>query len=163
MPTKAQKTATIMRNSLIILLTLFLLSSCGDKVYDKYKHTSVAGWEKNDTLSFDVSPLAQSGQYDMGLGLRITNSFPFMSITLIVEQTVYPKGTITADTINCQLIDRRGVHKEQGVSYYQYNFPIETMNWEKGDSIHINVRHDMKREILPGVSEVGIIINPAKP
>lgn len=30
-----------------------------------------------------------------------------------------------------------------------------------GDSLQISVRHDMKREILPGVSDVGIKIEKA--
>ena len=32
----------------------------------------------------------------------------------------------------------------------------------QGDSIHITVRHDMKREILPGVSDIGVKVELAK-
>ena len=39
---------------------------------------------------------------------------------------------------------------EQIVNIYQMH---------QGDSIHVAIRHDMKREILPGVSDIGIKIS----
>lgn len=141
----------------------FLASCNGSTVYDTYVHTPIAGWEKNDTLSFDVSPLAEAGHYQESLGLRITGAYPFMGLTLIVEQTIYHNKLKMAaeskrDTVNCQLIDQNGTSKGQGISYIQYNFPINLYQMHQGDSIHVAIRHDMKREILPGVSDIGIKI-----
>ena len=86
-----------------------------------------------------------------------------MGLTLIVEQNIYHnnkhvRSACKTDTVNCQLIDKNGVSKGQGISYYQYNFPINVYRLNQGDSIHITVRHDMKREILPGVSDIGVKI-----
>ena len=39
---------------------------------------------------------------------------------------------------------------------YQYIFPLKTLPLEKDDSLFIEIRHDMKREILPGITDVGI-------
>ena len=55
-------------------------------------------------------------------------------------------------------INQHGENKGQGISYYQYNFPINIYKINRGDSIHIAIRHDMKREILPGVSDIGVKI-----
>lgn len=168
---------------------LALLSSCtGNKVYDHYEHTPIAGWDKVDTLSYDVPALADSGRYATNLGLRINNAFPFQSLTLIVEQTVIPtsiqnqkihnspSGRINPfakqpkvkkitgtphtyiDTLTCTLFDNKGTIKGQGISYYQYHFRVSEMDLHTGDSIHITVRHDMKREIMPGIADVGISI-----
>ena len=124
-----------------------LFHSCSDTlVYDKYEHTPIAGWEKNDILSFDIPPLKTSGTYEQQLGLRVTGVYPFMGLTLIVNQS----------TIQCDLIDKSGATKGQGISYYQYNFPINAYRFASGDSIHITVKHNMKREILPGISDIGI-------
>ena len=109
-----------------------LFHSCSDTlVYDKYEHTPIAGWEKNDILSFDIPPLKTSGTYEQQLGLRVTGVYPFMGLTLIVNQSIFPKGklqgmekTEKSDTIQCALIDKSGATKRQGISYYQYNFPI---------------------------------------
>ena len=120
-----------------ILVATIAFSACNHaKVYDEYAHTPIAGWEKNDTLSFEIPPMAATGYYRQSLGLRTTGAYPFTALTLIVNQTIYPankgKRIEKTDTLLCQLI--------------------------RGDSIHIAIRHDMKREILPGVSDIGVKI-----
>lgn len=142
----------------IILPIMF--TSCGEStVYYKYAHTPIAGWEKNDTLSFAIPPLASPGLYQESLGLRITRGYPFMGLTLVVEQEIFPRQgekIVKLDTIQCGLINKDGVTTGQGISYYQYNFPINKYHFNKNDSVHIMIRHDMKREILPGISDIGI-------
>ena len=140
----------------VVAIVAFLLMSCTNRTaYDTYQHTPTAGWEKNDTISFDVPAMAAAGEYTAELGLRIDNSFPFMGVTLIVEQESFPGRRVWTDTLTCELIDKKGYAKGQGLSYYQYAFPITPPKPEKGDSLHVAVRHDMKREILPGVSDIG--------
>lgn len=141
---------------------LAMTACTGNKVYDQYEHTPLAGWEKNDTLTFDVGKTAEAGTYASSLMLRINESFPFMSITLIVEQQVLPSHDMHTDTLHCNLIDKSGNFNGQGISYHQYRFPITTMPLAVGDSLHISVRHDMKREILPGISDVGVMISKEK-
>lgn len=136
------------------------LQSCNEsKVYDKYDHTPLSGWEKNDTLRFDIPRLTADGMYESTLGLRITDNYPFMGLTLIVEQRLMPADTIFTDTVKCELTDRNGKTRGKGVSYYQFRFPVTKMQLNKGDSLHIRVRHDMKREMLPGISDVGISLS----
>lgn len=148
--------------------TVTFLSSCKDDlVYDQYIHTPIAGWEKNDTLSFEIPPLGTTDDYEEQLGLRITGAYPFMGLTLIVEQSIYPNKNKhnkieKVDTIQCDLIDNNGITKGQGISYYQYNFPINIYRLQHNDSIHVTIRHDMKREILPGISDIGLKIQHFK-
>ena len=148
---------------LVIAAAMLVTASCtGDKVYDKYRNTPLAGWEKNDTLTFSVPRMTKAAQYSSNLMLRINDSFPFMALTLIVEQKVIPGNAVTIDTLRCNLIGKSGNFNGQGVSYYQYTFPVTTMPLVPGDSLQISVRHDMKREILPGISDVGIMIEKAE-
>ena len=108
---------------IVLTAIVHILSACsGSTVYDEYAHTPIAGWEKNDTLSFEVSPLLEPGHYKQSLGLRITGAYPFMGLTLIVEQTVYHRnrkipGECKIDTVNCQLIatpDHEGILENRG-------------------------------------------------
>lgn len=140
----------------IAALTL-TLAACGMKtVYNHYEHTELAGWEKIDTLTFNVPKAQEAADYGMSVGLRMTGKYPFQRLTLIVERTVYPSHKTTADTLNCQLVTPDGRVLGQGVNAYQYTFPVADFRVHEGDSLHITVRHDMKREILPGISDVGI-------
>lgn len=140
-----------------VLLTVAIgLASCNRKtIYYHYEHAPVAGWEKNDVLSFEVSPVSE-GTYREELGLRIDKSYPFMGLCLVIKQTILPSGYVHSDTLNCSLIDPDGNNKGPGLSYYQYNFHVNTLRLQEGDSLHITVKHNMKREIMPGISDIGI-------
>lgn len=136
---------------------LLTLTACHEStVYYHYEHTPVAGWEKNDTLTFRTEPVATTGQYAEEVGVRISGDYPFMSLNLIVDQLVLPAHTTRSDTLTCRLIDELGNAKGNGISHYQYLFPLTTLSLSEGDRLHIAVRHDMKREILPGISDIGI-------
>lgn len=146
--------------SLIIsAIVAAILAACdSNTVYDQYDHTPTYGWEKNDTLTFYVPKIKQSGNYDLQMGLRITTGYPFMGLSLIVEQAIIPSEETTDDTLNCRLINEDGTSNGQGISYYQYNYHVSTLRLNEGDSLRIRVRHDMKREILPGISDIGFRI-----
>lgn len=142
--------------SAVLLLTFF---SCNDHiVYYKYVSTPLSGWDKNDTISFNLPKTKINGHYSMDLGLRINDSYPFTSLTLIIQKTFFPSMTISSDTIRCRLRDEKGIPRRQGVSYYQYTFPIAELQLQQEDSIQVTVRHDMKREMLPGIGDIGIVM-----
>ena len=141
--------------ALAILMMTSVIACTDNRVYDQYVHTPINGWEKNDTLLFHLHRMAIAGKYASQLGLRINNDYPFMGVTLIVEQTVYPSHRHYVDTLNCKLIDVKGNSTGIGFSYHQYVFPITTFALNRADSIVVKVRHDMKREILPGISDIG--------
>ena len=142
----------------ILLLTVALaLAGCNRKtIYSHYEHTPINGWERVDDLSFTLSPVRMGGTFREEIGLRINGAYPFMGLTLIVEQQVFPSGITRSDTLSCKLIDNDGTILGEGISFYQYNFHVNTLRLHEGDSLHITVRHNMKREIMPGVSDVGI-------
>ncbi len=137
---------------------LCLCSCNGDVVYDKYNHTPLVGWEKNDTLSFNVPAVKEAGRYRIELGLRTGTSFPFTGLSLVVEHTVEPGHMLYTDTVNCRLADDKGNVLGKGVSCFQYSFIVSDVDLRKGDSLHVCVRHIMKREIMPGISDVGLKI-----
>lgn len=159
-----------MRRILFIIATVAVIASCtGGKVYDHYEHTPIAGWDKVDMLSYDVPALPDSGFYSTTLGLRINGYYPYQKLTLIVEQTVIHDAKVSksspvtfTDTLNCTLFDRKGEVKGQGVSYYQYHFRISERHLAMGDSLHVTVHHDMQREIMPGIADIGIIVARTK-
>ena len=133
----------------LVILLLGLLAGCNDgKVYDEYRHTPLMGWEKNDTLSFGVGRVKRAGNFEASLGLRIDGSYPFTSLTLLVEYETLPSHEHGIDTLTCVLADKN----------YQYEFRIRQFHLVPLDSIHFEVRHDMKREILPGISDIGIAV-----
>lgn len=154
LPFRMKIIQTIM--SAVMLLTFF---SCIDNtVYHHYISTPLSGWGKSDTLSFHLPKTKTEGQYSMDLGLRVSDSYPFTSLTLIIQKTFFPSMTVSSDTIHCKLRDEKGAPRQKGVSFYQYNFHIADLQLQQDDSLHINIRHNMKREMLPGIGDVGILM-----
>jgi len=152
---------TMRRNNKWICLGIMLavaigLASCDRKtIYYHYEHAPVEGWEKGDVLSFEVPPVSE-GTYREEVGLRIDKSYPFLGLCLVMKQTILPSGYVHLDTLNCNLIDQDGNNKGPGLSYYQYSFHVNTLRLQEGDSLYITVKHNMKREMMPGIADVGI-------
>ena len=133
-----------------------MLSACGDcRVYSRFVAAPVDGMEKNDTAVFDVPPVPASDRYRQEIGLRITAAYPFTNLCLQVEQTVEPGRRVRVDTLDCRLYDADGNVLGRGISMFQYSFILADVNLQKGDSLHVCVRHVMKREILPGIADIG--------
>lgn len=151
---------------LVGVLTTILLA-CNDKsacVYAVYQHTPIEGWDRNDTLTFcyvpneTYSPFASQPSLTLTeeIGLRINGSYPFSTLYLIVEQEVRPSATQLTDTLTCRLTDKKGVFIGKGIGCYQYLFPLRRLPLHTGDTLNIHIRHLMKREILPGVTDIGV-------
>ena len=147
------------RIAAIFLVMIFLVTACNDDmVYSRYEDVDLAGWDSHDTMSFETRPLTGNGLYNLSLGLKTGNNFPYKNVTIIVQQTVFPSHRTFTDTLECRLYDDEGRMLGNGIGSHQYLFDIASRNFHNGDSLHITIHHNMKRELLPGIGSVGIEI-----
>ena len=144
--------------SITVAVAMAFASCNRSTIYSQYLHTPLSGWEKNDTLTFSIPRTQTDMELKAIIGLRITDAYPFKTVCLIVDKAISPDNIIDSDTINCSLFDNDGMSKGRGVSCYQFNYHVSNMHLMKGDSVAIHIRHNMKREILPGISDVGITL-----
>ncbi len=149
------------KHTLLYIIALVLcgvmLTACDQKtVYYHFEQTPLAGWDKHDTLSFVIGPVSVSGRYMEEIGLRISGDYPFTGLNLIVEQKNESGKLLRADTLACNLINEQGNAKGRGVSQYQYLLPLTSIDLQADDKLYVTIRHDMKRDILPGVSDIGL-------
>ena len=136
-----------------ILSSLF---SCHEKItFSQYKAVDADGWDKTSHVVFTPSPIKSTTTYDQFVGIRINSRYPFLSLNLIVEQTISPSGKIYTDTIDCQMISENGEQLGKGNSLWVREFPLRSLSLHEGDSLSINIRHNMRRDILRGVSDIG--------
>lgn len=148
-----------LRAVLATVATAAVLTACDEViVYSHYEHTHLTGWERNDTILFCIPSMSQPGRFDETLGVRINDTYPFTSISLIVEQRVYPGYRSRRDTIKCTLADENGIFRGPGVDLHQNTFQLGHIDLKRGDSLTVKVRHVMKRETLPGISDIGITL-----
>ena len=153
------------RNRLIIVLELvavvLLCCSCDNNktAYNNYEPITVEGWERSDTVVFENIVIKTTADYKEEIGLRINDAFPYLNLFLVVDQEIRPGHIFRRDTISCSLMDNEGNVKGDGLSYYQYSFPLTTLRLNSGDTLGIRVRHNMRREILPGIADIGMKIS----
>ena len=147
------------RNRLVlsVALMVILLTACTQKtVYHHYQHISTEGWERQDVVDFQIAPIKTSGNYQEEIGVRMQQDFPFTSMSVLVQQTIYPSMQYHYDTLECQFMDQQGKVLGDGISYDQYHFPLKTIALKEGDSLAVSIYHIMKRETLPGITDVGL-------
>jgi len=150
----------------LLAVAIAALTACGPRpVYDHYEHVQQDGWEKADTLFFDLPVITTTGRYRVDIGLRTVEDYPFTGLNLRVEQRVSRRDTATADTtitivnsytLQCRLATAQGRAGGRGISHYQYEFPLTEQTLMQHDSVRFIIRHNMKREMLPGVADIGV-------
>ena len=147
-----------MRNKMILIalaMAALTTTACHRGViYNHYEHVDNDGWERNDTMHFYIPRVEQTGRYYQKVMLRTDNSLPFLGISVIVEEDIYPRGQKRRKRINCPLVESNGHVMGQGISCYQYTFNVDSLELYEGDSLHIYVMHHMKRETMPGITDI---------
>lgn len=141
-----------------------IVCGCEDaRVYDHYEDIDIDGWARNDTLKFNIDP-QPAGMYDVRVGIRATSAFPYEDISLIMDCNVYAKkkgkwmssGT-KSDTLRCKLVSQNGsLQGDNGISSNQMLFYVMPLRLRQGDSLSIALHHIMQRELMPGITEVGV-------
>lgn len=110
-------------------------------------------------MSYNVGKIKSSGRFKEEIGMRLNGQYPFTDLCIIVEHTIFPANIIIRDTLNCNITESRDTYNSNGVSYRQFNFHLKDIALSEGDSLTINIRHNMMREILPGIADVGVKIS----
>ncbi|MBR1395731.1 MAG: gliding motility lipoprotein GldH [Prevotella sp.] len=145
------------RLRLIGIMAAVVITSCQRRtLYHNFEHTPLSGWERNDTLLFTTPPASEGAVLQREIELRISQKYPFQRVNLIVEQLTLPSNIVRRDTVNCSLVDQKGNFLGEGITLFQYRFRLPDATVDKGDSLTISIRHNMKRETLPGMADIGL-------
>lgn len=151
------------RNNILCLafvVVMFAMTACDRKtIYHGYDHADAVGWEKTDTLLYNTGKIGESGTFSEEISLRLNGTYPFVNLCMIVEQNLLPANIITFDTLNCKLASRQVFFNTNGVSYRHYNFHLKDIELNEGDTLLLRIRHNMMREVLPGIADVGVKIS----
>ncbi len=124
----------------------------------KYEKVSSGSWEKGDIKGFHIPTISENADYDIYLLLRTDSSFPYTNIAVTIDETVFPSRKRHLYTLDYALYDEKGKAKGNGISLFQQSLLIDSQHLYAGDEISIAVNHNMRRETLPGVIDVGISI-----
>lgn len=153
----------ILINLIALIAIVIGASACNDpRSYNQYKGVRIEGWTREDSIVFDI-PRQWEGKYNLQLGIRANQNYPFKNITLIVESAIInfknkrKQINIVRDTMNCKLVLDNGLMAgKNGVSYSESLHNIRRINLHRNDSLHIKIYHVMDKSELPGISDIGL-------
>jgi gliding motility-associated lipoprotein GldH len=150
------------RHSIIPLIVAVLaLAACTvDALFSSFQPISGEGWLRTDTIRFYTSPIPADGLYSEELGLRTNSRYPFMQLSMIVNQQTRPSRIDRTDTIVVSLTDNEGIVQGEGICHYIYSIPLQAVQLNKGDTLLVSVHHNMIRQQLEGVTDVGFTLLP---
>ncbi len=135
------------------------LVSCQENtLVHEYKHTSPEGWDRTDTITFEIPPVAESGTYEVSLGLRLCNNFSYQDVHVTSEFHLEEPSMKKKDTVCVITSDKDGKLLGYGIAYHQYEQPYTKIQLRKGQHGKIKVYHNMNKEVLPYLTDIGICI-----
>ncbi len=152
---KANRTFMAAITTLVMAVTL--LASCRDaRVYDHFEPVNDDGWGRNDTVRFAISR-QKSCEVDVNLNLRVNHRFPYRDLSLIVCYETYPSGNVDPDTVQIHVLNEKGQPiGRMGITSASISAKVKELNLRDGDSLYVTVHHNMRRDQLTGVSDVGL-------
>ena len=166
----------------ILTFTLSGIVSCQktDGI-NQFLPTPTESWSPQDTLFFELPEIMHEGDFDVQVQARITYTYPYRSLRLVVEQAYGESDSIAAyketvapdlerknqvrtyrDTVLLDLVDDCGNFTGKGRDLLEYDMPVRYIHMQSGESGEIRIFHVQAESNIRGVHDVGLQITPLK-
>lgn len=150
-------TRAALRACAVIITAACLFTACDTQTaYHHYESVAPEGWARQDTLTFAIDTIIQRGNYDATLCIRTNATYPFRNLAVRTAINISPRDTTVSRQMEMTLrqVDE---HKDRSsITYFTHHEPIATLALQPGDSITVKVTHNMRREVMQGITDVGI-------
>ena len=145
-----------------MVTTMLAIAACSHlPVYSHYEHLDSDGWDSRDSITFTAG-VSDSGVYQLVLGLRANNTFPFTQLTLVAHCHSAVSHVDRTDTITLNITDNEGNMKGKGTTFFHYDALLPNMILFDQDTLSVTVAHVMTRRLLPGVTDVGLTVEAVR-
>ena len=143
----------------ILLYSSFLAACIGGTCFHSYKPLPAEGWERRDTICFDLPQADQDYNGTLTIGLRTKAYIDMQDIVLAVEQLNDSAEVCRRDTIRYPLTNTKGDALAKGVNHPQYETEQLPIRMKKGQGGSVRIHHLMRNETVQGFTELGIKID----
>ena len=137
----------------------FLLSCINGTMSHSYKPLPAEGWERRDTVCFDLPQTAEDFNGTLTIGLRTIAHVGMQDIVLAVDQLSEASELCRRDTVRYPLTNAEGDALMPGVNHHQYETQQLPISMKKGHGGTIRIHHLMTPETMYGITELGIRID----
>lgn len=150
------------RHLLYVFCFIACVCSCSvDVKYSNYRHISRKGWDLSDTIQFKTDTLRQEGRYSFTCGIRTRRNYPYREIAMMVDRKVYRDSLLVLhklEKVTFPIINSVGTMTGEGIASKNHEQKLKDFYMRQGDSVVISINHLMTRKSLPGIVDIGIIM-----
>ncbi len=154
----------VMHRSIVVFVLFLSLSSCQNS-NEKILVNDVGNqWKKNVPQSFDFEVNDAQNQKNLMFVVRNNNDYPYSNLRLIAS-IEHDKKKISTDTLNFVLAKPNGEWIGTGFGdtkeiIFQYKLNYK---FPQNGNYSVKVVQAMRRNVLPGIEDIGIKIQNLKP
>ena len=156
---------SVKRNGLVVyaifVLFLFSMSSCDNtRVYEEWQDMDGNVWNEDSVCSFTFNLEDSLASYNLNLGIRNTNLYPYQNLWLMTSLRGGNDGFSYQDTIQLKLASKSGEwYGQRSASIYSYVMPLyRQLKFQSVGEYTFTIKHGMRKDALNGVSSVGFRI-----
>ncbi len=145
----------------VVMAGMFLVmaASChwGGTVFHQCHAVNGDGWQRSDTLLFELPVLPKQTDVDFLVDVRYTGEYPYRHLWLVIQSNVTDSLHWQTDTLCCTLYDEKGNFTGTGMAgMYQVEVPLGTRTPDGSSSARVQIRHCVNDASVKGVMDVGI-------
>lgn len=146
------------RSTASLILTVLLLNSCtGGIVQQQFRTISGNdGWERTDTLTYDIPEIQETRDYGMQIHVRVGTRFPYRAVWMARELELHNPYMLKCDTVCVKISDDSGQMDASGTMLFTVDRKIGSIQLKKGQKGRLKLFHLMQQETLPQVHDIGI-------
>lgn len=147
-----------------LFILILMLFSCSDVSTNTYMSTVNGKWNKKQTQKIQFKIDDAQNLKNIIFVVRNNDDYPYSNIRLIVNFESAKKKVIT-DTLNYILAKPNGEWLGTGFGETKEVLFQYKMNYKFPENgvYKINVKQAMRKDVLPGIEDLGIKIEQAKP
>jgi len=140
------------------LIGLTIAACTNNTLIHSYKPLSADGWNRCDTICFNIPQAEADINGILTIGLRTIANIGMKDVVLAVEQCGETASLYRCDTISYSLTDSEGNALGKGINIHQFESVQLPFQMKKGHGCSVRIHHLMRREVITDITEVGIKI-----
>ena len=150
----------LLKSSIWTVIIGWLIAACNENtVYHTYQPIPTDGWEKSDTLFFNITFNDSLIPLNLTAEIRNESKYAYRNLYLAISHNLEDSTNWKTDTLLFVLADKEGKWYGTGWgSLFQSALPIGKTTTKHPGNYTLKVSHCMNDEHLKGVNAVGIKI-----
>lgn len=144
--------------NILLLLVASVLYACNEHtVYHAFQSIPIEGWQRKDTLLFNVEVPDSQTYYKLSIEVRNRNNYPYQNINLSLSYCDSLCHIQVSDTIHLTLADKEGKWMGDGWGgLYQTAFSAGSVRIGNSGTYYFKIAYTLSDQILQGINDIGI-------